>query len=127
MRTLVITTQGEKKINCFDEMIINIMGNKKFQAIFKEQFIRWRKLNILLVFIKKSYFSVSKDVRLNSTIKKNYLSAEIDYKDFMKIYRECAKEPYTFLTIDTTLSTSDLSRFRKNLFQSYKNDSSWSD
>ena len=40
----------------------------------------------------------------------------------MKIYRECTKELHTFLTIDTTLSTSDLSRFRKNLFQSYKND-----
>ena len=40
MRILVITNQGEKKINCFDEMIINIMRNKKFQGIFKEQFIR---------------------------------------------------------------------------------------
>ena len=77
-------------------MIINIMRNKKFQAIFKEQFIRCRKLNILHVFIKQSHFSVPKDVRLDSTIKKNYHSAEIDYKDFMKIYRKCAKELYTF-------------------------------
>ena len=35
-------------------------------------------------------------------------SANIDYKDFMKIYRECTKEPYSFLTIDTTLPASDL-------------------
>ena len=89
-------------------MIINILRNKKFQAIFKEQFIRWRKLNILHVFIKQSYFSVPEDVILNLTIKKNYHSAEIDYKDFMKIYRECTKELYTFLTTDITLSTSDL-------------------
>ena len=43
-------------------------------------------------------------------------SADIDYKDFMKIYRECTKEPYSFLTIDTTLPSSNPLRFRKNLF-----------
>ena len=37
----------------------------------------------------------------------------------MKIYRECTKEPYNFLTIDTTLPASDPLRFRKNLFDSY--------
>ena len=42
-------------------------------------------------------------------------SADIDFKDFMKIYRECTKEPYSFLTIDTTLPSSNLLRFRKNL------------
>ena len=40
-------------------------------------------------------------------------SADIDYKDFMKLYRECTKEPY-FLTIDAALPA----RFRKNLFDS---------
>ena len=34
-------------------------------------------------------------------------SANIDYKDFIKIYRECTKEPYNVLTIDTTLPVSD--------------------
>ena len=77
-----------------------------------------------------SYFSVPKDVRLNSThyfiVKINNKrelqnvainhSADIDYKDFMKIYRECTKEPYSFLTIDTTLPSSNSLRFRKNLF-----------
>ena len=33
-------------------------------------------------------------------------SADIDYQDFMKVYRECAKEPFSFLTIDTTLPAS---------------------
>ena len=53
-------------------------------------------------------------------------SADIDYKDFVKIYRECTKEPFFFffLTIDTTLPAIDLLRFRKNLYQSYKNDGS---
>ena len=120
----------------FDDMIADIMTNKKFQAIIKELFIRCRKLNISLVFITQSYFSVPKDVRLNSTyylimkinnkrelqnIAINH-SADIDYQDFIKIYRECTKEPYNFLTIDTTLPASDLLRFRKKLFDSYEND-----
>ena len=125
-----------KKLIVFDYMIEAIMGNKKFQAIIKKLFIRCRKLNISLVFITQSYFSVPKDVRLNTThyfimkinnkrelqnIAINH-SADIDYQDFIKIYRECTKEPYNFLTIDTTLPASDLLRFRKNLFDSYKND-----
>ena len=96
----------------FDDMIAGIMTNKKFQAIIKELFIRCREINISLVFITQSYFSVPKDVRLNSThyftmkinnnrelqnIAINH-SADIDYKDFIKIYRECTKEPYNFLT-----------------------------
>ena len=50
-------------------------------------------------------------------------SADIDYKDFMKIYRECAKEPYSFLSIDATLPSSGPLRFKKTLFLSYKNNS----
>ena len=114
----------------FDDMIADIMTNKKFQSIIKKLFIRCRKQNISLVFITQSYFSVPKDVRLNST---HYLimrinnrkelqniainhSADIDYKGFIKIYRECIKEPYSFLTIDTALPSSNPLRFRKNLF-----------
>ena len=112
----------------FDDMIADIMTNKRFQAIIKELFIRCRKLNISLVFITQSYFSVPKDVRLNST---HYLimkinnrkelqniainhSADIDYGDFMKIYRKCTKKLYIFLTRDTTLPASNPLRFRKN-------------
>ena len=130
-----------KKVIVFDDMIADIMRNRRFQTIIKELFIRCRKLKNSLVFITQSYFSVPKDVRLNST---HYLimkinnrrelqniainhSADIDYKDFMKIYRECTKEPYNVLTIDTTLPASDPLRFRKNLFDSYKNDNNWSD
>ena len=50
-------------------------------------------------------------------------SADIDYKDFVKIYRERSKEPYSFSIIDTTLQASDLLKFRKKLFPYYKNDS----
>ena len=121
-----------KKIIVFDDMIADIMTNKRFQAIIKELFIRCRKLNISLVFITQSYFSVPKDVRLNSThylimkinnrkqlqnIEINHF-ADIDYKDFIKIYRECIKEPFNFLKIDTTSPASNPVRFRKKLFES---------
>ena len=45
-------------------------------------------------------------------------SADIDYKDFMKIYRECTREPFNFLPIDGTLAASNPLRFRKSFFQS---------
>ena len=45
-------------------------------------------------------------------------SADIDYGDFIKIYRECTKELYNFLTIGTTLPASAPIIFRKNLFDS---------
>ena len=128
-------TRKRKVLIVFDNIIADIMTNRKFQAIIKELFIRCRKLNISLAFITQSYFFVTKEVRLNST---HYLimktqnkrelqnigtnhSAEIDYKDFMKIYRKCTSELYSFLTIDTTLRASDPLRFRKNLLLSYKN------
>ena len=45
-------------------------------------------------------------------------SADIDYKDFMKIYRECTNEPFNFLTIDAMLPASNPLSFRKNVFES---------
>ena len=110
-------SRRRKILIVFDDVIADIMSNKKFQAIIKELFIRCRKLNISLVFITQSYFSVRKDVRLNSTYylimkinNKRELqniaidhSEDIGYKDFMKTYRKCTKKPFNFLTIDTTL------------------------
>ena len=45
-------------------------------------------------------------------------SADIDYKHFMEIYREFTKQPYSFLTIVTTLPASDPLRHWKSLFDS---------
>ena len=61
----------------FDDMIADIMTNKEFKAIIRELFIRCRKLNISLAFITQSYFSVPKDVRLNS---KHYLIMKTNNK-----------------------------------------------
>ena len=114
----------------FDEMIADTINNKKLNPIVTELFIRGRKRNISIVFIMQSYFKVPKDVRLNSTHlfimkipKKRELqqialnhSSDIDFKDFIKIYKECTKEPCSFLVIDTTLQSDNPLRFRYNLF-----------
>ena len=122
-------SRKRKPLIVFDDMIADIMTNKKIQAILKELFIGCKKVNISLVFITQSYFSVPKDVKLNST---HYLikrinnrkklqnivinhSVDIDYNDFLRIYRECTRETYSFLTMDTTLSAGDPLRFRINL------------
>ena len=47
----------------------------------------------------------------------------IDYNDFVRIYEECTRKPYSFLTIDTMLAVSDPPRFRKNLLSPYKSGS----
>ena len=114
----------------FDDMIADMINNNKLNPIVTELFIRGRKLNISIVFITLSYFKVPKDVRLNSThffimkipnerelqqIALNY-SSDIDFKDFMKIYKKCTAEPYSFLANDTTLPSDEPLRFRKNLF-----------
>ena len=41
-------------------------------------------------------------------------STDTDYKDFLKVYRNCTNEPYSFLTIDTALPAANPMRFRKN-------------
>ena len=118
----------------FDDMIVDIIANKKFQAMVKELFIRCRKLNISLVLITQSYFKVPKDVSLIST---HYLimkihnrrqlqnididhSEDIDYEYLLKVYRNCTKEPYSFFTIDTTLPADNPMRFRKNFSEQVK-------
>ena len=86
----------------FDDMIADMINNKKLNSIVTELFIRGRKLNISLAFITQSYFKVPKDVRLNSThffimkiqnkrefqqIALNH-STNINSKDFIKIYKK---------------------------------------
>ena len=71
------SSRKRKILIVFDDMIADIMSNKKFQAIIKDLLIRCRKINISLFFITQSYFSVPKDVRLNST---HYLIMKINNK-----------------------------------------------
>ena len=91
----------------FDDMIADMIHNKKLNSIVTELFIRGRKLNISLVFITQSYFKVPKDVRLNTShffiakipnkrelqqIAINH-SSDINTKNFANIYRKCTAEP----------------------------------
>ena len=55
-----------KRLIVFDDMIADMINNKKLNSIVTELFIRGRKLNISLVFITQSYFKVPRDVRLNT-------------------------------------------------------------
>ena len=58
----------------FDDMIGDMINNKKLNSIMTELFVRGRKWNISLVFITQSYFKVPKDVRLNTN---HFLSQKV--------------------------------------------------
>ena len=117
-----------KVLIVFDDIITDIINNKRLNPIATEFF---RKLGISIVFITQIYFKVLKDVRLNSTrffvmkiLNKRELqqialnhSSDIEFKDFMNIYKKCTTEPYSFLVNDTTLPSDNPLRFRKNLLK----------
>ena len=119
----------KKILIIFHGMISHVMSDEKAQRVLNDLFIRCRKLNISLCFLTQSYFSVPKDVRLNyahnilfklnnKTELKNIAinhSADIDYKDFIKIYRYCTREVYNFLTIDTTKDKKFIKNFDETL------------
>ena len=114
-------------------MTADMIHNKKLNSIVSELFIKGIKLNISLVFITQWYFKVPKDVRLNTShifiakisnkrelqkIAINH-SSDISTKDFANISRKYTDEPYSFLVIDTMLSSNNPLGFRKNLFGVY--------
>ena len=100
----------------FDNTIADMESNKKLGPLVNELFLRRRQLNILLVFISQSYFKVPKTIRLNATYyvimkipNKRLLQqiasshwSDIDFKDFMKLYENYTKKPYSLLVNDTT-------------------------
>ena len=102
----------------FDDMIADMLSNKKLNPVVTELFIRGRKLNISLAFIKQYYFTVPKNIRINSThyfvmkilnkrelqqIESNH-SSYIDFQDFINLYRKCTAKSYSILVIDTNYS-----------------------
>ena len=120
--------KGNKILIVLDDMIADMIQNKKLNSIVIELFIRGRKINISLVFITQSYFKVPKDVRLNTThffitkilskrelqqIAINHLY-DIRTEDFVNIYRKCTAEPYSSFVNDTTLASDNPLRFRNS-------------
>ena len=99
-----------KVLIVFDDVIADMINNKKRDPVVTEPFITGRKINTSIVFITQSYFKVPKEVRLNimhffimkipnkiefQQISLNH-SSDIDYEDFMMIYKECTAKPYSF-------------------------------
>ena len=112
-------------------LLLILLLIKKLNPVVTELFVRGRKLNISLVFITQSYFAEPKTIRLNSThyfimkipnkqelqqIKFND-SLDIEFRDFMNLYKKCIAKPYSFLLIDATLASDNPSRIRKNLLE----------
>ena len=115
---LIIKIEIKKVLIVFADMIADIECNKNFY--------RACKINVSTVFITQSYFRALKNARLNSTLyiimklgKKKEIkriaeekSGHLDYKDLLKIYNYCTKEPYSFMLIDTRPTATIL--FKKN-------------
>ena len=103
-----------KALIVLDDMIADMINNKKLNPVVTELFIRGRKLNISIVFITQSYFKGPKEVRLNTThffimkipnkrelqqIALNHLS-DIDFMDSIKIYKKYTAEQCSFIVND---------------------------
>ena len=115
----------------FDDMIADMLSNKKLNPIVTLLFIRGRKLDISLVFITQSYFAVPKIIALNYTHyfimkipKKRELqqiafnhSSDTEFKNFINLSTKCTAKPYSILVIDATLASYNHSPFRKNLLE----------
>ena len=120
----------ERKIlMVFDDMIADMIDNKDLNSIVTNLFIRCRKVNLSLAFIRQSYFKVLKNVRLSTThffimkipnkrefqqIALNY-SSDISTRELIQIHKKFTAEPYSFLVNDTMLASDNPLRFRKNL------------
>ena len=107
-------------------MIADMLSNKILNPIVTELYIRGIKLNICFIFNKQSYFAVLKNIRLNSThyfvmkIKNkrelqqttfNHLS-DINFQNFMSLFRKCTEKSQSFLVIDTGLASDNPLHFR---------------
>ena len=115
----------------FDDMITDLIQDKKLNSIVTELFIRGRKLNVSLVFITQSYFKVPKHVRLNTN---HFLipkmlskwepqqividhSSDISTENFVNIDKKCTAELHSFFVNDTALASDNPLKFRNNIFE----------
>ena len=135
----MIETRRLKNVVIFIQTILSFVLSRKVINIYNdiarkygnvtELFLKGRKVNISLIFILLSDFKMCKTIRLNAThhfimkipnktdlqqIGSNN-SSDIDFKDFIKLYKDYTKEPYSFLVNDTTLPSDNPLRIRKNL------------
>ena len=111
-----------------------MLSNKIVNLIVTELSIRGRKLKVSRVLIIQYHFTVPKDIRLNCMhdfiIKipnkqdfqqiASHNSSDIDFWDFMNLYKKFTENPYSFLVIDNTLASDNPSGIRMNLIQIIK-------
>ena len=118
------SNKKQKILMVFDDVIADMLSNKKRDPIVTEFFIRGIKLNIYL-FYYTIIFCCSKKFRLNSThffimkISKQWelqLNHSLDI-DFTNLYKKCTEKQYHFLVIDATVASDIPSRFWKNLLE----------
>ena len=99
--------RDQKVLIIFDDMIADIMRSEKFKAIVKELFIRCRKLNISVRTPKDPRLNCTHYILMKMGNKKELKSiaeentGHLDFKDYLKIYNYCTKEPYSFMMVDT--------------------------
>ena len=120
-------TKKWKILIVFDDMISDMLINKKLIPVVTELFIRTKKLSTSLVFIAQSCFTVPKNIRLNSTLwfvmkipSKRELqqiafnhSSDIDFQQFINLYKKCTEKLYYFLLIDAILASDNIFNKRK--------------
>ena len=118
---------NKKDLIVFDDVIADMLKTKKLNPITSELFTRGRILNIGLVFIRQSYFTVPKNIRLNSSpyfvmkiqnkqkLQQSAVShwSDIDFQDFMNLYKKCTVKPYLLLVIIATLAPDNSSPFKR--------------
>ena len=99
-------------------MIADMLINKQLNPIVMEFFNIGKKLNISPVFIRQSYFAVPKNITLNLT-HHFFLTIPSKWKlqNFINLYKKSTAKPHSFLVINTTLTSDNHSRFRKNLLE----------
>ena len=112
IKTLTNTTQikNVKYYSFFMIWFLIYSVIKKLSPIVTELLIIGKKLNISFVFNK-----ILNKRELQQTVCNH--SIDIDFKDFMNLYKKCTAKRYSFLVIDAAFAWENPSRFRKNLLE----------
>ena len=105
-----------KTLIVFDDIIAYIHSNERFNQIVTELYVRGKKLitscrlNCTNFFMKITNKGELQHIAFNH-------SSDIDFQDFMNLYKKCAGKPYAFLVGNATLASANSSGFRENLLE----------
>ena len=106
--------QKRKVLIAFDDMIADMINKKKLNPIEVRISTKRSQTKYYPYFY---YENVKEERFLANCIKSLNHSSDIDFKDFMKIYKKCIAETCSSLVNDTALPSDNLSKFRKNLVE----------